>query len=56
MVRDLDLLKKITIKEFDTFADHRAFAASGTDAIANSNLFNLKGIHIFCINDNLVNI
>lgn len=43
MVRDLELIKKITVKEFDVFPDHKMFASSAVDPIANKNLFNLRG-------------
>ncbi|KAF2890529.1 hypothetical protein ILUMI_15644 [Ignelater luminosus] len=42
LVRDLELLKKITVKDFDVFPDHRMFASSASDPIASKNLFNLK--------------
>ncbi|KAF2898585.1 hypothetical protein ILUMI_07590 [Ignelater luminosus] len=41
MIRDLELIKKIAIKEFDSFPDHRAFVAKEADPIASKNLFNL---------------
>ncbi|KAF2885200.1 hypothetical protein ILUMI_20975 [Ignelater luminosus] len=42
MVRDLEVLKKITVKEFDAFPDHKFFTSNDTDPIASKILFNLK--------------
>ncbi|XP_065167280.1 cytochrome P450 9e2-like [Atheta coriaria] len=43
MIRDLDLIKQITVKDFDHFVDHRQFQAEGADPLWTKNLFSLKG-------------
>ncbi|XP_011505443.1 PREDICTED: cytochrome P450 9e2-like [Ceratosolen solmsi marchali] len=43
VIRDLDLIKNITIKNFDHFQDHRTFFDANTDKIMGGNVFNLKG-------------
>ncbi|XP_045477863.1 cytochrome P450 9e2-like [Harmonia axyridis] len=42
-VRDLDLIKQITIKDFDHFTDHVDILNSNNDPIFSKNLFSLKG-------------
>lgn len=42
-VRDLELIKKITVKDFDHFTDHLNFVNSKSEPIVNNNLFLLKG-------------
>ncbi|KAF2899550.1 hypothetical protein ILUMI_06624, partial [Ignelater luminosus] len=42
LVRDPELIKKITVKEFDSFPDHRALVPEDTDPLWNKNLFSLK--------------
>lgn len=43
IVRDLDLVKKITVKDFEYFHDHRAFIDKEVEPMAARNLFLLKG-------------
>lgn len=43
MVRDPDLIKQITVKDFDHFTDHKSFFAAITDPILQRNLFTLRG-------------
>ncbi|XP_063381049.1 cytochrome P450 9e2-like [Cydia fagiglandana] len=42
-LRDIDLIKKITIKDFEHFLDHRGFVSPETDPLFGRNLFSLKG-------------
>lgn len=46
MIRDPELIKQITIKDFDHFIDHRVFVDAGTDPLMSGNLFSLKGTDI----------
>lgn len=46
MLRDPELIKELTVKEFDNFTDHRSFTDPDTDPIWGSNLFSLKGKQI----------
>ncbi|XP_045515658.1 cytochrome P450 9e2-like [Pieris brassicae] len=43
IVRDLELIKKITIKDFEYFLDHRAFTDEKVEPIFARNLFSLRG-------------
>lgn len=43
VIRDPDLIKSITVKDFDSFSDHRAFIDRSVDPIFGNNLVNLKG-------------
>ncbi|KAK4873776.1 hypothetical protein RN001_013136 [Aquatica leii] len=43
LVRDPDLLKKIMVKDFDVFRDHRSFISSDVDPIWSKNLFAMPG-------------
>ncbi|XP_038211824.1 cytochrome P450 9e2-like isoform X1 [Zerene cesonia] len=43
VVRDLDLIKKITIKDFEHFLDHRGFTDEEVEPIFARNLFSLRG-------------
>ncbi|XP_069358541.1 cytochrome P450 9e2-like [Maniola hyperantus] len=43
IVRDLDVVKKIMIKDFDYFLDHRGFTDEKGDPLFSRNLFSLKG-------------
>uniref|UniRef100_A0A1E1WLS0 unspecific monooxygenase n=1 Tax=Pectinophora gossypiella TaxID=13191 RepID=A0A1E1WLS0_PECGO len=43
IVRDLELVKKITIKDFEHFLDHRVFIDEKKDPLFGRNLLSLKG-------------
>ena len=43
MIRDLELLKSITVKNFDHFPDHRSFDSVDRDPLFDKNLFALRG-------------
>ncbi|KAK7863022.1 hypothetical protein R5R35_010770 [Gryllus longicercus] len=42
MIRDPDLIKVVTVKDFDHFMNHRSVASEKADPIFTQNLFNLK--------------
>ncbi|XP_047529705.1 uncharacterized protein LOC125065894 [Vanessa atalanta] len=42
-IHDLELVKKITIKDFDYFLDHRGFTDEKVEPLFGRNLFSLKG-------------
>ncbi|KAF5291531.1 hypothetical protein FQR65_LT01844 [Abscondita terminalis] len=42
-IKDLELIKKIGVKDFDQFTDHNSFTAFELDPVMTRNLFNLKG-------------
>lgn len=43
MIRNLDILKNITVKNFEHFVDHRNFTDSEIEPLFSNNLFSLKG-------------
>nr|ACE75339.1 cytochrome P450 [Glyptapanteles indiensis] len=43
MIRDLELIKSITVKHFDHFMDHRGFADPEIEPLFGNNLFSLRG-------------
>ncbi|KAK5641474.1 hypothetical protein RI129_010021 [Pyrocoelia pectoralis] len=43
IVQDPDLIKKITVKEFDTFPEHRPFIPADVDPLWDKNLFAMAG-------------
>nr|QZP43566.1 cytochrome P450 monooxygenase CYP9A198 [Ephestia elutella] len=43
MIHDIELVKKITVKDFEHFIDHRAFVDEQADPFFGRNLFSLKG-------------
>lgn len=43
MIKDLDLVKRITVKDFEYFLDHRVFIDEKLDPFFGRNLFSLKG-------------
>ncbi|KAG6461827.1 cytochrome P450 9e2 [Manduca sexta] len=42
-LRDIELLKKITVKDFEHFLDHKTFIDEHTDTMFGRSLFSLKG-------------
>nr|BBE49550.1 cytochrome P450 monooxygenase [Adoxophyes honmai] len=42
-IRDIELIKKITVKDFESFLDHRNFVSAEVDPLFGRNLFSLKG-------------
>ncbi|KAF5287927.1 hypothetical protein FQA39_LY15631 [Lamprigera yunnana] len=42
-IRDLDLIKRITVTDFNHFADHPQFAPDNVEPLTEKNIFNLKG-------------
>lgn len=43
VLRDLELIKSVAIKNFERFPDHNTFTDSTVDPLFGNNLFNLKG-------------
>ncbi|KPJ12394.1 Cytochrome P450 9e2 [Papilio machaon] len=43
MIKDIDLIKSITVKDFEHFVDHRKFVDEELDTCFGRNLFSLKG-------------
>lgn len=43
VLRDLDVIKKIVIKDFDHFTDHRSFLKPESDVLFGNSLFIMKG-------------
>lgn len=43
IVRDPKLLKKLAVKDFDSFLDHRAFLDENVDPLLGKGLFSLRG-------------
>lgn len=43
VIRDLDLIKQMTIKDFDHFMDHQDFIPVETDPLMGGNLFSMDG-------------
>ncbi|RZC37545.1 p450 domain containing protein, partial [Asbolus verrucosus] len=43
ILRDPDLIKQITVKDFDHFVDHRSFVPEDSDPLFAKNLFSLTG-------------
>ncbi|XP_013135366.1 PREDICTED: cytochrome P450 9e2-like [Papilio polytes] len=43
MIKDIDLIKTITVKDFEHFLDHRNFVDEKIDSCFGRNLFSLKG-------------
>lgn len=43
LLRDSDLIKQLTVKDFDNFMDHRSIIPEEVDPLLGKNLFSLKG-------------
>ncbi|KAL1509566.1 hypothetical protein ABEB36_004279 [Hypothenemus hampei] len=43
ILKDPELIKQLTIKDFDHFSDHRAFISPESDPLWSNNLFSLNG-------------
>lgn len=43
MIKDPELIKELTVKDFDHFTDHRTFTDPDVNRLWASNLFALKG-------------
>ncbi|CAG5032346.1 unnamed protein product [Parnassius apollo] len=43
MIKDIELIKKVTVKDFEYFVDHRSFVNDNADPFFGRNLFSLKG-------------
>lgn len=50
ILKDPDLIKQITVKDFDHFTDHRSFFPEDVDPLWGKNLFSLKGKYLFLHN------
>lgn len=46
MIKDPELIKQITVKDFDHFTDHSNFIEPEADPLWGGNLFSLKGKRI----------
>ncbi|KAJ3624850.1 hypothetical protein MTP99_018441 [Tenebrio molitor] len=44
LIRDPDLIKQITVKDFDHFVDHRGFVPTESDPLLGKSLFSLSGM------------
>jgi cytochrome P450 family 9 len=43
ILRDPELIKRVTVKDFDHFTDHRSFFDEATEPLWGKSLFNLSG-------------
>lgn len=43
LIKDLELIKQIGVKDFDHFSDHTPFVEAEDDPLWAKNLFNLQG-------------
>lgn len=43
ILKDPDLIKQITVKDFDHFVDHNVFAPNESESLRQKNLVSLKG-------------
>lgn len=46
LLKDPELIKQITVKDFDYFTDHRTFIPEAVEALWGKNLLALKGSYI----------
>lgn len=46
IVHDLDLVKRITVKDFEHFIDHRSFVSEDVEPLFARNLVSLKGNYL----------
>lgn len=46
MVRDKDLIKKITVKDFDHFVDRMKFVDENSDPLMGKSLISIEGIFV----------
>lgn len=49
-IRDLDLIKEITVKAFDNFPEHREVVCEDTDPLWGKNLISSRGTFIYYLN------
>lgn len=47
IIQDIELAKKITVKDFEYFLDRRGFTDENVDPLFGRNLFSLKGTKNF---------
>lgn len=49
MLKDIELIKQITIKDFEYFPNHSTLVDEQVEPMAGKNLFNLKGKVFICV-------
>jgi cytochrome P450 family 9 len=49
LLRDPELIKMVTVKDFDHFLDHRTPISEDTEPLFGKGLFNLKGNLFYCM-------
>lgn len=49
MIRDLELLKKITTKDFEHFVDHRVIVDDTVDTLFGKALFSMRGKKLYLL-------
>lgn len=50
MIRDPDLIRRITLEDFEAFPEHRRVVPDGVDSLWDRNLFAMKGDNLFVCN------